>query len=59
MLKDKAFEVYGRMSVEDLKHYEEFKVDILRAYELRQGAYRLKFRNGKRRPGDSYLEGDL
>ncbi|XP_045114813.1 protein FAM200A-like [Portunus trituberculatus] len=41
MLKGKALEVYDRMSVEDLNEYEEFKADILRAYELRPEAYRL------------------
>ncbi len=56
MLKGKALEVYDRMSVEDLDDYEEFKADILRAYELRPEAYRLQFRNSKKRPGDSYLE---
>ncbi len=34
MLKGKELEVYDRMSVEDLEDYEEFKVNILRAYEL-------------------------
>ena len=56
MLKGKALEVYDRMSVEDLNEYEEFKADILRAYELRPEAYRLQFRNGRKRAGDSYLE---
>ncbi len=53
MLKGKALEVYDRMSVEDLEDYEEFKVDILRAYELQPEAYRLQFRGGKKRPNDS------
>ena len=44
------------MSVEDVESYADFKADILRAYELRPEAYRLKFRGGKKRPGDSYLE---
>ena len=44
------------MSVEDLDVYEDIKADILRAYELRLEAYRLKFRGGKKRPDDSYLE---
>ncbi len=56
MLKGKALEVYNRMSVEDLEDYEEFKVDILRAYETRPEAYKLQFRGGKKRPSDSYLE---
>ena len=56
MLKGKALDVYDRMSVDDLEDYEDFKADILRAYELRPEAYRLQFRNSKKRPGDSYLE---
>ena len=36
--------------------FEDFKADILRAYNLRPEAYRLKFRGGKKRPGYSYLE---
>ena len=56
MLKGKALEVYDKMSVEDLQDYEEFKADILRAYELRPEAYRLQFRGGKKRSSDSYLE---
>ena len=42
--------------MEDLNEYEEFKADILRAYELRPEAYRLQFRNGRKRAADSYLE---
>ena len=41
MLKGKALDVYDRMFVSDLEDYEEFKADILRAYELRPEAYRL------------------
>ncbi len=44
------------MSVNDLENCKEFKVDILRAYELRPEAYRLQFPGGKERPSDSYLE---
>ena len=55
-LKGKALEVYDRMSVEDLASYEEFKADILRAYELRPEAYRLQFRESRKKQGDSYLE---
>ena len=55
-LKGRALEAYDNMSVEDLDVYEDFKADILTAYELRPEAYRLKFRGGKKIPGDSYLE---
>ena len=55
-LKGRALEVYDNMSAEDLESYEDFKADILRAYELRPESYRLRFRGGKKRPGDSYLE---
>ena len=55
-LKGRALEAYDNISVEDLESYADFKADILRAYELRPEAYRLKFRSGKKRPGDSYLE---
>ena len=55
-LKGKVLEVYDNMSVADLNVYEDFKADILRAYELRPETYCLKFRDGKKRPGDSYLE---
>ncbi len=55
MLKGKALEVYDRISVEDLEDYEEFKADILIAYDLLPEAYRLQFRGGKR-PSDSYLK---
>ncbi len=41
MLKGKVLEVYNRMSVDDLKDYDEFKADILRPYELQLEAYRL------------------
>ena len=46
-LEGRALEAYDNMSVEDLESYEDFKTDILRAYELRPEAYRLKFRGGK------------
>ena len=55
-LKGRALESYDNISVEDLDVYEDFKADILRAYELRSEAYRLKFRGGKKRSGDSYLK---
>ncbi len=56
MLKGKALQVYDEMSVKDLEDYEEFKTDNLRAYELQPKLYRLQFRGGKKRPGDSYLD---
>ena len=49
-------EAYDNMLIEDLDVYEDFKADILMVYELRAEAYRLKFRGGKKRPGDSCLE---
>lgn len=55
-LKGKALEAYDKMSVRDLADYFEFKADILRAYELRPEAYRLKFRGGKKRASDSYQD---
>ncbi|ORD93093.1 hypothetical protein ECANGB1_1295, partial [Enterospora canceri] len=55
-LKGRALKAYDNMSAEDLESYEDFKADIVRAYELRPEAYRQKFRGGKKRPGDSYLE---
>ena len=55
-LKGRALEAYDNMSAEDLESYEDFKADILRACELRLEAYRLRFRGGKKGPGDSYLE---
>ena len=42
-LKGRALEAYDNMSVEDLESYEDFKAYILRAYELRPKANRLKF----------------
>ena len=55
-LKGKALEVYDKMSADDLDDYNEFKADILRAYELRPEAYRLQFRGKRKRASDSYLE---
>ena len=55
-LKGRALEAYDNMSVDNFDMYKDFKADILRAYELRPEAYRLKFRGGKKRPSDSYLE---
>lgn len=55
-LKGKALEAYNKMSVRDTWDYEEFKkAHSLRAYELRPEAYRLQFRGGRKRSGDSYL----
>ena len=39
-LKGRALEAYDNMSVEDLDVYEDFKADILRAYELQPEACR-------------------
>ena len=54
-LKGRALKAYDNISAEDLESYEDFKADNLRSYELRPEAYRLRFRGGKKRPGDSYL----
>ncbi len=50
MLKDKALEVYDRMSVEDLKDYVKFKAAILRPYELQLDAYSCSFPEGRKDP---------
>ena len=55
VLKGKALEAYDRMTVADLEDYDEFKCTILKAYELRPEAYRLMFRNARKRPADSYV----
>ncbi len=39
-----------------MEDYEDFKADILRAYELLSEAYRLQFHGGKMRDSDSYIE---
>lgn len=43
-----ALGAYGKMSPQDIEVYEEFKADILQAYELRPEAYRLQFNGGKK-----------
>merc|ERR1712035_285810 len=49
-------EAYSKMSARDMEDYDEFKADILRVYELRPEAYRLQFRGGKKRAGESYRD---
>ena len=55
VLKGKALKAYDKMGIEDLEDYEEFKDQILKAYELRPEAYRLQFRGARKRPHDSYV----
>ena len=52
--KGKALEAYNRLSGEERTNYEVFKSAVLRAYELRPEAYRLLFRNSRKRPLETH-----
>lgn len=46
---------YGVTGLEDLEDYEEFKSTILKIYEVLPEAYRLQFRDDRKRPMDTYV----
>lgn len=52
----KALKAFDALSAEEALNYEVLKSTVLRMYELRPEAYRLKFRNSRKRPHESHLE---
>ncbi|XP_069983360.1 uncharacterized protein [Penaeus vannamei] len=56
ILTGKAQEIYMSMSVTDSRDYDKVKTAVLKGYELVPEAYRLKFRNLRKRDNQSFLE---
>ena len=54
--KGKAREAYVGLSDQEAGDYESVKEAVLKSTRLSPGVYRERFRNVKRRPGDTYLE---
>ena len=52
----KAQKVCSELSIEQSSDYEEVKALVLTAYELVPESYRQKFRNWKRRQGQTYVD---
>ncbi|KAL2086041.1 hypothetical protein ACEWY4_017100 [Coilia grayii] len=56
VFKGKAKRVYSAMSLEDSRDYCKVKTAVLKAYSLVPEAYRQRFRNLKKRSGQTYVE---
>jgi len=56
VLTGKAQEIYMSMSVTDSRDYDKVKTAVLKGYELVPEAYRLKFRNLRKRDNQSFLD---
>lgn len=56
VLQGKELEIFDSLTVDDLNACEYFKSAVLKAYELRSEAYRLSFRNVRKRAKDTYVE---
>ena len=54
--KGKAREAYVNLSDQEAGDYESIKEAVLKSTRLSPGVYRERFRNVKKRPGDTYLE---
>ena len=54
VFKGKAQEAYNHLSGEERTDYEVFKPAILKTYELRPEAYRMLFRNAKKRHAETH-----
>lgn len=54
--KGKAREAYVSLNDEEAGDYESIKEAVLKSTRLSPGVYRERFRNVKKRPGDTYLE---
>ena len=52
----KAQKVCSELSIEQSSDYEEVKALVLTAYELVPESYRQKFRNWKRKQGQTYVD---
>ena len=55
-LKGKAQEIYASLSVDQCSDYNTVKEAILKAYELVPEAYRQKFRNLRKKEGQTFVE---
>ncbi|KAL5017538.1 hypothetical protein ScPMuIL_007127, partial [Solemya velum] len=56
LLSGKALEAYSRLSDDDNANYDVIKTSILKRYELTSEAYRLKLRNCRQLPDESFKD---
>lgn len=56
LLPGEAAEVMARLSTSEAANYDVVKISLLRKYRLSAEAFRLKFRNATKKPGEAFTE---